>query len=99
MGRTEIIERLAKKIYGNPSIKELQQCSQFCDTLVDIITESLINGKRVLWKGFISAEVTDTPPTKRRNPKTGEVELYNPSVKISCKLSKAIKDKIKENRK
>lgn len=99
MGRTEIIEKLAKRVYGNPSVKELQQCSQFCDTLVEIITETLEHGERVLWKGFISAEVIDTPSMKRRNPKTGEVESFPPSFKIYCKLSNAIKEKIKGSRK
>lgn len=95
MGRTELISRLAKRIYENPSTKEIQQCAQFCDTLVDIITDSLVDGEKILWKGFLSAEVVERDATKRRNPQTGEIVTYPPVKTITCKLSKTIKDAVK----
>lgn len=95
MGRTELISRLAKRIYENPSSKEIQECATFCDTLVDIITDALVDEEKVLWKGFLSAEVVERSETKRRNPQTGEIVTYPPVKTITCRLSKAIKDAVK----
>lgn len=95
MGRTELISRLARRIYENPSAKEVQDCAVMCDTLVDIITDALVDGEKILWKGFISAEVIERSATKRRNPQTGEIVTYPPVKTIVCKLSKSIKDAVK----
>lgn len=94
MGRTEIIKQLAERIYGNATNKELQECASFCDTLVDIFTDALTNEERIIWKGFLSAEVVERAERKGRNPQTNEIVTF-PAVKmINCKISKSIKDAI-----
>lgn len=95
MGRTEIIKRLARRIYENPSAKQYQQCAIICDTIVDIITDALVDDEKVLWKGFFSAEVIERGETKRRDPQTGEIVTYPPVKSITCRMSKAIKDAVK----
>lgn len=97
MGKTEIIANLARKIYGNPSLRDVQKCTQFCDTLVDIIIDALIDGKKVMWKGFLCVEIKDMAPRKRMNLSTGVIEDCSSEKKISCKLAKAVKDAIKES--
>lgn len=94
MGRNEIIKQLAERIYGNTTSKDLQECASFCDALVDIFTDALVNDKRIIWKGFLSAEVAERAERKGRNPQTDEVVTF-PAVKtVNCKISKQIKDAI-----
>lgn len=95
MGKSEIIKKLAKKLYGNTSPKEIQQCTEFCDTLANIITEALLKNEKILWKDFLSMEVVERPERKGRNPQTGEVATFPPSKSVVCKVSKSIKNLIK----
>ena len=88
MSRTDIIKKLAERIYGDTSEANLQQATQFCDTLVDIFTDALIEGDKIIWKGFLSAEVVE------RHPQTNEVVTFPPSKSIKCKISQAIKDMV-----
>lgn len=41
MSRTDIIKKLAERVYGDTSEANIQQATQFCDTLVDIFTDAL----------------------------------------------------------
>lgn len=94
MSKKDIIKKLAERIYGNVTEFEIQQCTQFCDTLVDIFIDSLIEGKKIAWKGFLSAEVIDRGERRGRNPQTNEVSVF-PAIKlVKCKISPSIKDRI-----
>ena len=94
MSRTEIIKQLAERIYGDTSDANIQQATQFCDTLVDIFTDTLIEGDKIIWKGFLSVEVVDRGQTLRRHPQTNEVVMFPPSKSIKCKMSQSIKDMV-----
>lgn len=96
MSRTEIIKQLAERIFGNATEKELQQCTQYCDTLVDIIVDALLENKKIIWKGFMSFEVTERRQRQGRHPQTNEVVTFPPVKSIKCKMSKAIKDAVNE---
>lgn len=96
IGKNDIIRQLAERIYGNTSQKSIQESTQFCDTLVDIITDSLLNDEKILWKGFLSMDITNRSERKGRHPQTNEIVVF-PSVKsVNCKISKAIRDLINE---
>lgn len=97
MGKTDIVKSLSKRIYGDSSEFNMKQASQFCDTLVDVITEALIEDKKVLWKGFLSIEVVDRGSRRGRHPQTNEVVTFPPSKSIKCKISQSIKDIVSEN--
>ena len=97
MGKTDIVKSLSKRIYGDVSEFNIKQASQFCDTLVDVITEALIEDKKVLWKGFLSIEVVDRDARRGRHPQTNEVVTFPPSKSIKCKISQSIKDIISES--
>lgn len=94
MSRTDIIKKLAERIYGDISEANLQQATQFCDTLVDIFTDALIEGDKIIWKGFLSAEVVERGQRCGRHPQTNEVVTFPPSKSIKCKISQAIKDMV-----
>lgn len=97
IGRKEIIKRLAVKKNGtenNVTDIDLRQCAQMCDYLVDIFTDALKDGEKIVWKGFLSAEVVERGARKGRHPQTNEVVVFPPVKTINCKMSKYIKDAI-----
>ena len=96
MSKTDIIKKVAERIYGNTSESTIQQVTQFCDTLVEVFTDALIEGEKISWKGFLSVEVVERGQRSGRNPQTNKVVVFPPSKSIKCKLSKIIKDVVKE---
>lgn len=96
MSKTEIIKQLAERIYGNVTDADILQCTQFCDTLEEIFTDALIEGEKITWKGFLSAEVVERGERRGRNPKTNEVVTFPPSRTIKCKISETIKSMVNE---
>lgn len=94
MSKAEIIKQIAEKMYGNVNDKSIQQSTDFCDTLEEVITSALLDGEKILWKGFFSMEVVERAERKGRHPQTNEIVVF-PSVKsIKCKISKAIRDAV-----
>ena len=96
MSRTDIIKKLSEQIFGNTSENNIQHATQFCDTLVDIFTDALINGEKITWNGFLTVEVVERGQRCGRHPQTNEVVTFPPSKSIKCKISKIIKDIINE---
>lgn len=95
--RSEIIKRLAVKLCGtenNVTEEDLQQCTQMCDYLVDIFTDALTTDGKIVWNGFLSAEVIERGARKGRNPKTNEIVVFPPVKIINCRMSKHIKDAV-----
>ena len=96
-GRNEIIRRLAIKLNGtanNVTDNDLRQLSQICDGLVDVLAETLENGDKIKWKGFITAEVVDRKEQHRKHPKTNEIIVVPKTKAIKCRMSKQIRDRI-----
>lgn len=96
MSKTDIIKKIAERIYGNTSDINIQQATQFCDTLADILTDALIEGEKIVWKGLLSIEVVDRGQRCGRHPQTNEVVTFPPSKSIKCKMSQVIKDAVNE---
>ena len=96
MSRNDIIKQLSERIFGNATETEIQQCVQFCDTLVDIFTDALLENEKISWKGFINVEVIERGQRQGRHPQTNEVVVFPPVKSIKCRLSKSIKDMINE---
>ena len=99
IGRNEIVRRLAIKKYGtenNVGESELQEVGQICDYLVDVFTEAFLENEKIVWKSFLSAEVTQRGERKGRHPLTNEVVTFPPIKTVNCKFSKNIKDAINE---
>lgn len=96
MGRNEIIKQLAERIFGNVTEENIKRCSEFCDTLVDIFVDALLEDKKIVWKGFLTAEVTERAAHQGRHPQTNEIVTFPPVKSINCKVSKKIKDLVND---
>lgn len=96
--KSEIIKRVATKKNGANNLDpyKLQECTQYIDYLEDVITEVLLNGDKIAWKGFMNIKVTQRKTRRGRNPNTGEVVDYPPVKTICCRMSKQIKDLVND---
>ena len=94
INRSDIIKELALRIYGEARSDTISICSQFCDKLVDIISEELEFGEDIKWKGFLSVKLIDRKERRGRDPKTNQVVTYPPVRMIRCRMSKTIKNKV-----
>ena len=95
VSKTEIIKQLAGRIYGNEdniSEYEIKKCTEFCDTLVDIFIDSFIENKKIIWRGFLSAEVVERGERRAKNLHTNKIEMFPPVKLIKFKINKNIKD-------
>lgn len=96
MNKKDIIKELAERIYGDASETNIKEATQFCDTLIDIFKDALIEGNKIVWKGFLTAEVVERGQRRGRHPQTNEVVTFPPSKTIKCKMSQSIKDIVNE---
>lgn len=91
MGRNELITNISQKT-GITKV----DCEKMLDAFTDTVKDSLVNGDKIIIKGFMSMEVTERTERSGRNPKTGKVDIF-PAVKtVKCKIAKAIKDAVNE---
>ena len=94
ISRRKIIEELAERMYGDTRPDAIQKCTQFCDTLVDIVAETLDYGENIQWKGFLTMELVERSERHGKNPKTNEVVTFPPVTSIRCRLCKSIRDRV-----
>lgn len=91
MTRGDIIKKISKKTKCS-----IGMCGMIVDSFFDEVKDALVNGDRLMFKDFMIFEVSENGPRRRRNPKTGEVEMYPAHKSVHCKVSKALKDAINE---
>lgn len=89
MTKSNIITKISDRM-GLPKTT----CESVIDIFADEVKNCLVNGDKLIIKGFMSFEVSERPERDGRNPKTGEISTF-PAVKsVKCKISKAIRDAI-----
>lgn len=89
MTKSEIINKIAIRTGLSKT-----SCESVIDIFSDEVKNCLVNGDKLIIKGFIGFEVNERPERDGRNPKTGEVITF-PAVKsVKCKISRAIKDAV-----
>lgn len=91
MGKNELISRISKRT---------GMTKESCETVIDAFTEeikdALVNGEKVMIKGFMSFEIGVRGERDARNPSTGDIEHF-PAVKtVKCKVGQKIKDAVNE---
>ena len=89
MGKNELVMNISQR---TGLAKE--PCEAVIDAFAEEIKDALVNGEKVMIRGFMSFDVGTRREHDARNPKTGEMELC-PAVKtVKCKVGQAIKDAV-----
>lgn len=95
----ELIEMVILKRYGSGNrVSRVQrnEIASIIEYFADAITEVLQDGDNVSWRGMLSIEMRDRKARKGRNPKTGEIVTFPPSIVPVVKLSESLKSALKE---
>lgn len=92
MTKAEIIRKISATTNTTKT-----ECETIIDSFINEIKNGLVNGERVIIKGFASFDVCERPAGSRRNPQTGKVENYSSTKRVRCRISKAIKEIINKN--
>ena len=87
--RSTIIENMERKHNLSPAMAE-----EMVKTILEKMSESLSNGKRIEIRGFGSFELRYRAPRKARNPKTGEIVQTSGKHAIHFKPGKEMKDRV-----
>lgn len=99
VGKNELVKQVALRIKGNKNnvtANDIQLYTELCDTLADVIIDELIAGEKVQWRNFLTLEVVTRGARKGRDPLTNKVKEFPPAKMVSCKISKNVKELIKE---
>lgn len=90
MNKSKLIKAVSKKT-GYSDF----QCKKIIECFLDAIKYYLAEGEDVSLVGLASFEIRKKPARKGRHPKTGVVYTF-PSIKyIKCKISKPIREAVK----
>ena len=99
VGKNELVKQVALRIKGNKNnvtANDIQLYTELCDTLADVIIDELIAGEKVQWRNFLTLEVVTRGARKGRAPLTNEIKEFPPTKMVSCKISKNVKELLKE---
>ena len=89
MNKSELIEALAEKI--NMPIRE---AGSLTNTLIDTMTEALVNGESKEIRGFGSFVVKEYESYTGRNPKTGQKIKVSPKKLPFFKVGKELRERV-----
>lgn len=96
---SELIEMVILKRYGSGyrvSKVQRDEIARTIEFFADAITEVLQDGDNVNWRGMLHIEMRNRKARKGRNPKTGEIVTFPPSIVPVVKLSESLKSALKE---
>jgi len=89
MNKSELIEELSKQ-RGTP----LQEASNIVNTILQSMTQSLVDGDNVEIRGFGSFTVRHYDSYTGRNPKTGEKTLVTAKKAPFFKVGKGLREAV-----
>lgn len=89
MSKNELISNISDKT----NVAKID-CEAVIDALAEEVKKCLVQGNKLVIKGFVKFEVINREKRKGRNPKTGAVDVFPESKSIRCKISKLIKDAV-----
>lgn len=90
MIKSELIAKLSAKLMDLPERKVADSVNY----LMDLMSESLIKGKRIEIRGFGSFSLHFRPPRNAHNPKTGEKVLTEAKYSPHFKPGKELKERV-----
>lgn len=71
-----------------------KDCEAVIDAFSNEVKDCLVNGNKLIIKGFIGFEVNERAKRIGRNPKTGSIDTFPATKSVKCKISRAIKDAV-----
>lgn len=89
MNKSELIEALAERI--NMPIRE---AGSITNTLIETMTEALVNGESIEIRGFGSFVVKEYESYTGRNPKTGQKIKVSPKKLPFFKVGKELRERV-----
>ena len=93
MNKTDLIEALSKK--RNTPVPEAKV---IINTILDTMTEALVNGDHIEIRGFGSFSVKQYGSYTGRNPKTGEKTVVKAKKLPVFKVGRGLKEAVNEGR-
>jgi DNA-binding protein HU-beta len=72
---------------------------RFVDSMIDVVTTTLVSGEKVTLTGFGTFEVRDTSAKMGRNPQTGAPMKIAASRRPAFSSGKTLKDAVKASKK
>lgn len=93
MTRSELIETIAKK---NPNLL-LSEIERIVSVIFSSITEALVKGDRVEFRGFGVFSIHKREPRIAQNPRTGDKVKIGDRNIVHFKVGKELHDKLNEN--
>lgn len=94
MIKSELIENLAAKMTHLPE----KQVSDGINRILDMMTEALVNNKRIEIRGFGSFSLHYRPPRNAHNPKTGEKVVTEAKYSPHFKPGKELRERVDASR-
>ena len=90
MIKSELIESLAAKMTHLPE----KQVADSINHILELMSEALINGKRIEVRGFGSFSLHYRPPRNAHNPKTGEKVVTKAKYSPHFKPGKELRERV-----
>ena len=90
MIKSELIDKLAAKMTPLPE----KQVSDSINLLLDIMSDALIEGRRIEIRGFGSFSLHYRPPRNAHNPKTGEKVITEAKYSPHFKPGKELRERV-----
>ena len=90
MIKSELIDKLAAKMTHLPE----KQVSDSINLLLDIMSDALIEGRRIEIRGFGSFSLHYRPPRNAHNPKTGEKVITEAKYSPHFKPGKELRERV-----
>jgi len=90
MIKSELIESLASKMTHLPE----KQVADSINHILELMSEALINGKRIEVRGFGSFSLHYRPPRNAHNPKTGEKVITKAKYSPHFKPGKELRERV-----
>lgn len=91
MKKNDVIKEIASRL----NLPKLE-CEKVIETFADVVTEALVDGDKVIIKGFISFETSECKERNGYNPQTGKSQHFDSVKTVKCKVGKPIKDAVND---
>lgn len=91
MKKNDVVLEIAKRL-DLPKV----ECEKVIDVFADVVTDALVNGDKVIIRGFLTFETSECKEREGYNPMTGKMQHYSAVKTVKCKVGQPIKDAINE---